>query len=446
MRSVIRIITVALLLFMYLNPAPNPAAAPAQDFRSVHGRNGFWRIVEAPDQTWWFQSPQGRLEFLNTVTTVQPYQHAGNPEKAGFQSSDWHGDLDTWAAATVKRVGTTYGFKGIGAWSNDALIGHGMPVSRCLYLLDWLPKDPDARLFYTPGWEAELEHAVREQVVPLKDKTDLVGYFTDNERNWSDDAEGPGRYFDHRAVCDPNRLEVLKVIREQWQSPADFSRDWHVDLKSWSDLSAWPELPRKPQEAYTQLLDAWMFHIGVRYFSVTSSLIHQYDPNHLVLGVRYQGHPPMTVVRTQRGLTDAVSINVYNDDGSVDLPRFTQMTREANQPVIVSEFSFQSQDNRSGDRNTCGFPALVPTQQRRAELYPLFTKRLAKLPFVIGCDWFQLNDEPPTGRGDGEDVDFGVVDIFDRPYELLIASVREVTPQLDALHQTGAAQSDSAQQ
>jgi hypothetical protein len=448
MRSAIRIITVALLLFMYFEPAPKPAAAPAQDFRSVHGRNGFWRIVEAPDQTWWFQSPQGQLEFLNTVTTVQPYQHAGNPEKSGFESSDWHGDLDSWATAAVKRIGTTYGFKGIGAWSSDALIGHGMPVSRCLNLLDCLPQDPDARLFYSPGWEAGLEQAVREQVLPLKDKTDLLGYFTDNERDWSDGAEGPGRYFDHRGVCDANRLEVVKAIQEQWRSPADFSRDWHVELKSWSELSTWQELPRQPQEAYAQLLDAWMFHIAVRYFSVTTSLIHRYDPNHLILGARFRGHPPMAIVRAQRGFTDAVSINIYNGDGSVDLPRFMQMTRAAEQPIIVSEFSFQSLENRSADRNTCGFTALVPSQKARADLYVLFTKHLAKLPFVIGADWFQFNDEPPSGRGDGEDVNFGVVDIFDHPYELLIAAVRDVTPQLNPLHQSSAAQfnANSAQQ
>src|SRR4029079_6870822 len=38
---------------------------------------------------------------------------------------------------------------------------------------------------------------------------------------------------------------------------------------------------------------------------------------------------------------------------------------------------------------------------------------------VIGVHWFQYADEPRGGRDDGEDYNFGLVDIDDRPYELL---------------------------
>ncbi|GAG37117.1 unnamed protein product, partial [marine sediment metagenome] len=51
-----------------------------------------------------------------------------------------------------------------------------------------------------------------------------------------------------------------------------------------------------------------------------------------------------------------------------------------------------------------------------------------------GADWFQWNDEPPSGRGDGEDVNFGIVDIHDEPYEHMVEAIRETTPQLNYLH------------
>jgi hypothetical protein len=106
------------------------------------------------------------------------------------------------------------------------------------------------------------------------------------------------------------------------------------------------------------------------------------------------------------------------------------------QPVIVSEYSFHALDGRSGNRNTFGFPALVADQAARADGYRAMTTRLARLPYVIGADWFQWMDEPPSGRlRDGEDVNFGVVDIADEPYQLLVEAVRETAPRLNGMHQ-----------
>jgi hypothetical protein len=39
----------------------------------------------------------------------------------------------------------------------------------------------------------------------------------------------------------------------------------------------------------------------------------------------------------------------------------------------------------------------------------------------VGVDWFQFADEPRHGRIDGENFNFGLVDINDRPYEELTA-------------------------
>jgi len=45
-----------------------------------------------------------------------------------------------------------------------------------------------------------------------------------------------------------------------------------------------------------------------------------------------------------------------------------------------------------------------------------------KIPYVIGADWFQYYDEPAHERHDGENFNFGLVDIHDRPYEALTAT------------------------
>ena len=42
---------------------------------------------------------------------------------------------------------------------------------------------------------------------------------------------------------------------------------------------------------------------------------------------------------------------------------------------------------------------------------------------MVGLHWFQYYDHPPGGRDDGEDYNFGLVDIHDRPYEELIMAL-----------------------
>jgi hypothetical protein len=60
---------------------------------------------------------------------------------------------------------------------------------------------------------------------------------------------------------------------------------------------------------------------------------------------------------------------------------------------------------------------------------------MARVPYIIGADWFQWMDEPPSGRSsDGEDVNFGIVDVDDRPYTLLTTAIKETTPLVNPLH------------
>jgi hypothetical protein len=183
-------------------------------------------------------------------------------------------------------------------------------------------------------------------------------------------------------------------------------------------------------------MSAWLSHLAQTYFKTTTTILRKYDSNHLVLGIRYRGTAPREVIRASRGYTDVQSVNYYVSDAKLDGDLFKMISQESDQPIVISEFSFHALDGRSGDRNTIGFDAQVVDQKARGEAYKLFTTRLARVPYIIGADWFQWMDEPPSGRrGDGEDVNFGVVDIDDKPYEPLVDAIRETTPKLDDLHE-----------
>jgi hypothetical protein len=415
----------------------------------IRGHAGFWRLAQDRAGVWWFLSPDGRLEFLNTVTTVQPTQLSRDRDAAHFVSRDWHGDsdgegsrsqLDQWAQATLLRVFET-GFKGLGAWCNPAFHRQEVPMSQDLNLWTWI--DDASRRFYSSDWAALAERAVKTQVEPLRDNKNLLGYFIDNELDWGDGFAGPSAYFDHLAAVDPNRVEVTKVMRTVWPTLEQFNHAWGTKLSGWSEVDGWADLPREPAGAYAMLSSAWVSHLAEDYFRCTTSLIHKYDPNHLILGVRFKGYAPIEVVTASRNYTDAQSLNYYVSDAKLDAEMFRMMYERSGQPILISEYSFHATDGNSDDMDTVGFAAHVPDQQARADGYRLMTSRLARVPYIVGADWFQWCDEPPAGRsGDGEDVNFGVVDVHDRPYELLADAIRQTAPTLDPLHQRSVADSE----
>ncbi len=65
----------------------------------------------------------------------------------------------------------------------------------------------------------------------------------------------------------------------------------------------------------------------------------------------------------------------------------------------------------------------MPTQAERAQRLAQFLGSALELKYLVGYDWFQFFDESPQGRSfDGEDSDYGLVDIDGKPYEGLVAA------------------------
>jgi hypothetical protein len=409
-------------------------------FSATHGQPGYWRVAKTHEGVWWFVNPQGQLDFLNTVNTVQPVELGRDPQGPDYVSRDFDqrdlssASIDRWARATVSRLRDS-GFKGVGAWSNPALHRCDVPMTQDLNLSACTRGYCD-NLFFSPRWTATVENAIRTQVEPLRKNRNLVGYYLDNEMCWDDDSVGPRAYFDGLAENDPNRREVVAAIRGLWSTLADFNKDWNTKIVNWSAMDSWQSLPKTPTLAYQRLFGSWLSHVAEAYFRTTTVLLRKYDPNHLVLGIRYRGNAPAQVVRASRHFTDAQSLNYYVSDGRLDPDLFNMLATESDQPIVISEYSFHALDGRSGNRNTIGFDAQVRDQRARGDAYREFTSRLARVPYVIGADWFQWMDEPTSGRAmDGEDVNFGVVDLDDKPYEPLVQAIRATEPTLNSLHE-----------
>src|SRR5579872_5280584 len=54
--------------------AVEPPTSQPSPLIHLRGQAGYWRLAQDQAGVWWWVSPTGKLEFLNTVTTVQPEQ------------------------------------------------------------------------------------------------------------------------------------------------------------------------------------------------------------------------------------------------------------------------------------------------------------------------------------------------------------------------------------
>lgn len=185
----------------------------------------------------------------------------------------------------------------------------------------------------------------------------------------------------------------------------------------------------------------WNFYepFAEKYFDTIYHSIKKYDPNHLVLGVRFNNRPPLKVLEACSGKTDVNSINIYPRDGKIWKNNCREMYEITGCPIIISEFSFYADDNRSGNKNDRFgpdvFPSKVKNQQTRGEMYQFFVEGLASTSFIVGAEWFQYMDEPPLGRPDGENYNFGIVDIFDQPYQELIDKIITTSNKVNKIHE-----------
>jgi len=161
-----------------------------------------------------------------------------------------------------------------------------------------------------------------------------------------------------------------------------------------------------------------------RYYSLVREIIRGHDERGLILGDRYQSFYYREVARACAPQVDAVSgnLNAAWNDGT--FPRFYLNTLHGltGKPVLVSEFYMAANQNRSGNQNDRGIFPTVATQNARVAAFRTTINGLLQMPYVIGADWFQYYDEATHGRWDGENYNFGLVDIHNRPYEALTAA------------------------
>ncbi len=130
----------------------------------------------------------------------------------------------------------------------------------------------------------------------------------------------------------------------------------------------------------------------------------------------------------------ATNYNVDSGDGWIAHYFFDGLRKlSGGKPVLVSEWFFAARENRTGNRNN-GHLMTVETQDERAAGAAAATVNFAAIPELVGAHWFMYYDHPKGGRPDGEDYDFGLVDINDQPYDRLTSALALANRRAPRIH------------
>lgn len=346
---------------------------------------------------WWIVTPDGYPFYISGVDHV-----SSNPDTDRTTNqcpycqaiAAKYSSNAAWQTATVQQL-RSWGFNTLGPWSDSTLYDK-MPYTILLSMAsgsDW----------FAPSFVTSAYQQAQSQVAPYKNDPNLVGYFTDSELRWGPD----------------------------WTSQATL-------------LDAYLQLPQgSPGRAvamrYIHNPSGFETALAQRYFSVTTAAIRSVDPNHMILGVK------MIAQLTTKSLLEVAKnyVNCFSIDDYAVIPLINKLLpsiwpsyikaqynlagieKYLNMPIIIGEYSFRA----SGGNDPNSWPPIYPTypnQSARAAAYTNYVTSLYNSPYVVGDFWFEYVDEPPGGRFDGENSDFGLVSTSDVPWTTFVNAVTQM--------------------
>jgi hypothetical protein len=383
----------------------------------------------------WLVTPCGErfLSFgVNALDGGYPYR-----EKAGKTYYSWTAFAPTqeaWVEVTRRRL-AAWGFNSAGGW---ALPPQQLRLPTIVNLelgrrarFHWF--DP-----FASATEAEMMALARQLVAPYRNSPYRIGYFSDNEVGWW--AGALFVFYSMKPADSATKQRWVKTLRDHYGGDwVRFTADFlpPPGVNSWEALLATTAMTRmRPGGAGIHVVREWCGVVARHYYTLASRAIRAADPDALYFGDRLPIYYDPAAIRAMAPYVDAIATNYNVDasDGWIADYFFDGLRKlSGGKPVLVSEWFYAARQNRTGNRNN-GHLMTVDTQAERAAGAAAATENFAAIPEIIGAHWFQYYDHPKGGRPDGEDYDFGLVDINDQPYRRLTAALANANRRAYEIH------------
>jgi hypothetical protein len=377
---------------------------------------GFFRVGKKADR-WWIIDPEGYPFIHKGVAVYRPGNSSG--QKAAMANK--YGTPEKWVVQESDML-KGFGFNGAGAWSNvDLMRETANPLVYTVIVspmgsyksehikkfggkyktTGWQGYRYDLAMVFDPEFDAHIEKTISTIAKYANDKY-LLGYFTDNELPWKNDALD--RHLNYLAKDEPG----------------------YIAAKKWLDS-------RKGKEAsIADVNDADRLAFTGFYFETylkkVAAAVRKYDPNHLYLGCRFNQeseelqNPEMFKVAGK--YMDIVSINHYRKWEPAQ-SIMANWTSWSGKPFLITEWYTKGED--SGLPNESGAGWNVPTQKDRGYFYQNFTIELLKSKACVGWHWFTYQDNDPLDLAtdsSNRDSNKGVVNSLFVPYTPLLENMK----------------------
>lgn len=416
--------------------------AQACDF--AHAASSRWSI-ESDRGAAWLRTPCGDRFYslgVNILDGGYPYREKDN--KTWYSWAAFDPSLADWIAETRQRL-DKWGFNSAGGWS--------LPPSELK-----LPEVIDLELGrlaqfhwfdpFAPDMQARMDALAKKLVAPYRGSPYRIGYFSDNEVGWW--AGALFVWYSKAPATSYTKQRLVALLRQYYGGGWErFAQDFlpPSGVHSWAALLASTKMTRmRPGGQGIKVVRQWTGLVASHYYKLAAHAIHAADPGALYFGDRLPIYYDPAAVRAMVPWVDAIAMNYNVDAGDGWIARYFFDGLEklsGGKPVLITEWFFAARENRTGNLNN-GHLMTVNTQAERARGAAAATLNFARIPEIVGSQWFMYYDHPKGGRADGEDYDFGLVDINDRPYQRLVTALAAANRAAPALHAASASKRSAA--
>lgn len=289
----------------FLAAAAGLIAAPV-----MPARRGFYSLDRGADGRWWLIEPGGRPFFSIGMNHIDPAT-LRYPENGDLWRRKYGNSMERWLRGTVRKDLIEWGFNSIG-WTQDmasnGVTNHkqsrlwtyeeyqwlGLPYCVMLPFADFHHWDAQNRHpdFSAPEFADWCDYVAREYCSRFRDDPKLVGYFYVDCPAW-----------------------VHTHPHSRWKGPI-------FDYRRLETESGRKELTALATAYYKTLHDA----------------VRRYDPNHLILGDRYEARGRMAaeVLRAAVQYVDVMSFQHFGTPDAIaaDLRKWAEVTGK---PVLLAD-------------------------------------------------------------------------------------------------------------
>ena len=428
-----------------------PAAALATvriDPGTLRGREGFFRVGRSVNGFWWLIDPDGKPFCYKGVCAVNRAGTMGGRRavpgpyaKTIDRKYDYAKGPERFAATQIARL-RAWGFNALGAWTTEEFFDQGMAYTEIMdfwYMGRWVQSwgrrgIPD---IFDPQWRAMVDARSRALCTPRRGSKLLVGYFLENEIGFAAPRRGPsankfepiGRGREHAVVpllqlclgleADRPACQAAWefVLKRRGASLADVAKAWDVPLTSRGAVREWTQAGKALYtKGYLDDCWAWVQHYVDGYAKIAAQAVRRYDPNHLILGVRWGGPPSAVELLAMKPYIDVLSANNYQEAFH---ERMDIYWRAAEQPMLDGEFAWHGYTfhHISHLRQAPPRPAELRGMHFRG--HRAVCRALAQ-PALMGYTWYRWV-KPTNGP-----LTCGLVDFDDRPNAHLVEQLKLV--------------------